>query len=379
MKFTFIIAILLCFLQSCTTYYFTSPQPAGGEKLSEIPVNLRGRWNCIYDSLDQRKCLEDGGYFIGSNQIEIKEKNQTTTWKIGQEVEMLKLNDYYVLNFVESRKLVDSKGKQVSSPLYSSMVISEYEGAVTLWNIDGPWDKKSEKKFRRAEMLMDAAVEDSAHSSTNFLLDFSLKLTDLESQVLLKPTMILLSDSTILSGDDIEWNTTVDYNCEGPNFENASDERKYYRLEDQLSRLYVKQHKIQRKQDILSYNDQFIKVFGDVEKGYVLLKTEEFFTDSSGVKHPFNFSEKPRKYEVYRLVEYYKNVVPIKKEYLYIDGSQIVPNNIAQEYIQLHKISSTTFEVNGKPREEGATTWNYLSEDNKKKLIEFIGYSSLDE
>jgi len=368
MKSIVIFGLLLSLLQSCTTYYFTSPQPAGGEKLAEIPENLRGTWNCMYDSVGERKCLEDGGYFIGSDQIEIKEKNQTTTWKIGQEVEMLKLNDFYVLNFVQTQKMFNSKGKQLVSPLYSAMVITEIGGNISLWNVNKPWDKRSAKKISKAEFLSDAVENDTMQSETNFLLNFSLKEPDLAKIASDKPMMFLSDDGTIISGDQIEEDA---YDCE-PNFENKSVEKVYFRLEDRKFRIQSKENKVQRKIDVLLYKEQFKTIFNDAQKGYALVVTEEFYSDSSQLKHRFNFSENPKKYEVYRLIEYDRDVAPLEQEFLSINPEQFVPFETAQEFIRLNKISFVSFRLNGKPNEKGMTTWNRLSDEDKKMLQEIV-------
>ncbi len=368
MRYVIIFGLLLSLLQSCTTYYFTSPQPAGGVKLSEIPENLRGTWNCKYDSVGERKCLEDGGYFIGSDQIEIKEKNQTTTWKIGQEVEMLKLNDFYVLNFVQTKKMYSAKGKQVVSPLYSAMVITEVEGLITLWNVNKPWDKRSAKKIAKAEFISDAVENDTMLSETNFLLNFSLKEADLAKIASDKPMMLLGDEATIITGDQIEGDA---YECE-PIFENKSVEKEYFRLEDKKIRLQLKENKVQRKIDVLTYKEQYKAIFGDAQKGYALVVTEEFYSDTSQLKHRFNFSENPKKYDVYRLIEYDRDLTPLEQEILFITSEQVVPIELAQEFIRLSKISFVSFRVNGKPNEEGVTTWNHLSDEDKKMLQEFL-------
>ncbi len=368
MKYVIIFGLLLSLLQSCTTYYFTSPQPAGGVKLFEIPENLRGTWNCTYDSVGERKCLEDGGYFIGSDQIEIKEKNQTTTWKIGQEVEMLKLNDFYVLNFVQIQKMFNSKGRQVVSPLYSAMVITEVEGSIALWNVNKPWDKRSAKKIGKAELLSDAVATDTMHSETNFLLNFSLKEADLAKIASAKPMMLLSDEATIISGDQIEGDA---YDCE-PIFENKSVEKEYFRLEDKKYRIQLKENKVQRKIDVLTYKNQFKAIFGDAQKGYVLIVSQEYYSDTSQLKHPFNFSDNPQEFDVYRLIEYEPDIAPLEQEILFINPEQVVPIELAQEFIRLNKISFVSFRVNGKPNEEGVTTWNHLSDEDKKMLQEFF-------
>jgi hypothetical protein len=354
--------------------FFTSPQPAGGEKLAEIPVNLRGTWNCTYDSVGERKCLEDGGYFIGSDQIEIKEKNKTSTWKIGQEVEMLKLNDFYVLNFVQTQKMFNSKGKEVVSPLYSAMVITESEGAITTWNVNRPWDNKSARKFRKAEILSDKMVIDTTNNETNLLLNFSLDLNDLEQISFLKPFIILGSDSTILSGDDIEWG---DYNCGEISFEKKSDERKYYRLENKQYRMIEKQAKIERKQNVLFYNNQYAKVIGDAQKGYMLVITEDFYSDTSQYKHELFYlggeSNEETKYEVYQLIEFDKEVVPTQyNRRFFIDETKMIPNEIAQDLIKSNRISFVTFTEGGKPVERGVDHWNHLSDEDKEFLQQFL-------
>jgi hypothetical protein len=38
----------------------------------------------------------------------------------------------------------------------------------------------------------------------------------------------------------------------------------------------------------------------------------------------------------------------------------------------LNKISYVTFKVNGKPCEEGLTTWNHLSDEDMEMLIQFM-------
>ena len=374
MKFLFSFAILLCLFQSCTTYYFTTPQPAGGEKLAEIPENLRGTWNCVYDSVGERICDDQKGYVITANEITIKDNKKPIIWEIGQDVELLKSDDFFVLNLINKDKMYTSKGKQVESPLYSALVLSETEGVITIWNVDRPWDVKSARKFRKAEILSDKMVIDTTSNETNLLLKFSLNVNDLELISLLKPFIMLSADSTILSGDDIEWG---DYTCGEIVFENKSDERKYYRLENKLYRMIEKQTKIERKQSVLLYNDQFAQVYGDAQKGYMLLITEDFYSDTTQYKHELfslgGQSNEGPKYEVYQLIEFDKEVVPAQyNRDFYIDETKIIPNEIAKDLIKSNRISFVTFIEGGKPVERGVDHWNHLSEEDKEFLQQFI-------
>jgi hypothetical protein len=129
---------------------------------------------------------------------------------------------------------------------------------------------------------------------------------------------------------------------------------------------------VQRKIDVLLYKEQFKTIFNDAQKGYGLVVTEEFYSDSSQLKHRFNFSENPKKYEVYRLIEYDRDVAPLEQEFLSINPEQFVPFETAQEFIRLNKISFVSFRLNGKPNEKGMTTWNRLSDEDKKMLQEIV-------
>ena len=374
MKFLFPFAIVLCFLQSCSTYYFTTPQPSGGEKLAEIPENLRGTWNCGYDSSGERKCDDQKGYVITANEINIKDKN-TITWKIGQDVELLKLNDFFVLNLIEKDKMYDSKGKQAESPLYSALVLSESEGAITIWNVDQPWDAKSARKFRKAEPISDKMEMDTMNDESHFILNFSLNKSALEKISLIKPLLILGTDSTMISGDDIEWE--VDYNCGEVMLDDKSSERKYYRLENKLYRMVEKQTKIERKQNVLVYNNQFAEVFGDAQKGYMLVVTQDYYSDTSQYKHELfslgGQSNEGRKYEVYKLIEFDKEVVPVYyDQLLFFDPMNVIPNEVAEEFIKANRISFVTFRNGNKPMEQGMIQWNHLSDEDKEILQPFI-------
>ena len=375
MKFIFSFATLLCLLQSCTTYYFTTPQPAGGEKISEIPENLRGTWNCGYDSSGERKCDDEKGYVITANEIKINDNNEPINWKIGQDVELLKLDDFFVLNLIEKDKMYNSKGKQVKSQLYSALVISESDGAITIWNVDRPWDAKSARKFRNAVSISNKMEVDTMSNDSYFILNFSLNQQALSKISLLKPWMILGSDSIIINSDDIDWE--MDYNCGELNFEKQSDERKYYRLENKKYRMNERLAKMERKQNVLIYNDQFIEVFGDVQKGYMLAVTEDDYSDTTQYKHelfiPEDQTKEAPKYEVYQLIEFDKEVVPAQyNRLLLIDPMMVIPNEIAQDLIKSNRISFVTFTEGGKPVERGVNHWNHLSDEDKEFLQQFI-------